>query len=144
MILIQYEGIWGILWDMGGYGGIWNQWSARPQGSHMGPRVPARSIGSISPHIPPYPTISPISPHIVLRSYIYMCIYIYIIFRVPWISCIFQTRFRFYFFSRIPGSGYLVGISCGRNSTVTSPVARFVGPGTPGNAPGGPRGSPLT
>ena len=38
-------------------------------------------------------------------------------FRVPWISCIFQIRFRFAIFSFIPGSGYLVGLSCGWVST---------------------------
>ena len=108
---------------MGGYGGIWGD---------MGDMEPMERAGTLGPiwdpwgralhwfHIPPYPPISHNIPHIpsdcIKIIYIYICISI--IFRVPWISCIFQTRFRFYFFSRIPGSGYLVGISCGRNSTV--------------------------
>ena len=113
--MVGYGGIWG---DMGGYGTngargpkgpIWARWSQR---------APLAPYPPVSPHIPqylPYPLIL-YSDHI----YIYMYICISIIFRVPWISCIFQTRFRFYFFSRIPGSGYLVGISCGRSSTVYS------------------------
>ena len=39
-------------------------------------------------------------------------------FRVPWISCIFQIRFRFSIFSFIPWYGYLVGLSCGSVLTV--------------------------
>ena len=68
--LFESGGMWG---DMGEYGGIWGIWGIwgdmepmerAARGSHMGPRVPARSIGSISPHIPPYPTTSHhIPPH---------------------------------------------------------------------------------
>ena len=57
-------------------------------------------------------------------SLLYIYIYIKIVHnfsRVPWISCIFQTRLRFYLFIKSPGSGYLEGISCGRTSTVSAP-----------------------
>ena len=37
---------------------------------------------------------------------------------LPWISYDFRTRIRFDFFSKLSGSGYLVGIFCGSVSTV--------------------------
>ena len=129
MILIQYEGIWGYcgIWgDMGGYG----------TNGARGPRVPYGPEGPSALHwlhIPPYPPISHNIPHI--PSYcikiIYIYIHIYIIFRVPWISCIFQTRFRFHG-SRPKAEGFRWRECCERSELGGRPGCRtggvFLGP----------------